>query len=174
MKKSLIVYYSRNGENYVNGNIIELNEGNTYHVARFIQQYTNGDMFEIKPIYDYSNNYNECKKQSKKELNNKTYPKLKQYPKNLDEYEVIYLGYPNWWGTYPMVVASFLKNAKLYHKTIVPFCSHEGSGFGRSIADIKQACPHNDVLKGFDIKGSQAEHSQFMVQQWLESIKEDI
>ena len=72
-------------------------------------------------------------------------------PYNIKDYDVIYLGYPNYWGTMPMAMFTFLENVNLENKVIKPFCSHEGSGFGRSIGDIKRICPKAQVEKGIDI-----------------------
>ena len=174
MKRILIAYYSRKGENYVNGQIKNLEEGNTSIIAKFIQKYTDGDMFEIETIKEYSKDYHECTKEAKEELNKGIKPALKNHITNIDDYDVIFIGYPNWWSTYPMAVLTFLEEAKLYHKTVIPFCTHEGSGMGRSVTDLKNVCQNCDVLEGKSIKGSIAKNSEITIKEWLEQIKEEL
>lgn len=173
MKKILIAYYSRKGQNYVNGNVVDLKEGNTSIVAKEIQALTGGDLFQIETIKPYAIDYTECTKEAKEELNQQAFPELKETI-NTEDYDVIFLGYPNWWGTYPRAVATFIKENNFFHKTIIPFCTHEGSGMGHSVSDLKKVCDHCDVLNGMNIRGSQARHSQEMVKQYIESIKEEL
>ena len=89
----------------------------------------------------------------------------KEYPQNLDDYDVIYLGYPNYWGTMPMVMFTFLENAKLTNKIIKPFCSHEGSGLGKSEIDIRKLCQNCTVKNGLAIHGANYEEEQ--LKDWL-------
>lgn len=173
MKKILIVYYSRKGENYVNGQIKNLEEGNTSVIAKYIQKYTYGDLFEIETVKEYSKDYHKCTEEAKEELDNKIKPELKNHI-DIDDYDVIFIGYPNWWGTYPMAVLSFLEEMKLYHKTIIPFCTHESSGMEKSISDLKRICLNCNVLEGKSIKGSIVKDSELSIKQWIEEIKVEL
>lgn len=137
MKKSLIVYYSRKGNNYVNGNIVNLKIGNTEVVANLIKEFTNADIFEVEPVKEYSLDYKECTNESKIELKNNARPELKSYIDSIDEYDNIFVGYPNWWGTMPMPMFTFLEHYDFNNKKVIPFCTHEGSQMGRSEKDIK-------------------------------------
>lgn len=89
---------------------------------------------------------------------------------NLDEYETIFLGYPNWWGTFPMAVFTFLESYDLSNKTIIPFCTHEGSSFGRSLRDLKRIYPQVEILEGFSVRGSSVKDAQKDVEKWLKGL----
>lgn len=139
--QSIVIYFSRAGYNYVDGEIKDLKIGNTEIIAKEIAKLTNSDIFKIEPMVEYSNDYSECIDEAKKDQRVGARPELKEFPNDLDQYDVIYLGYPNYWGTMPMVMFTFLENANLENKIIKPFCSNEGSGLGRSEEDIKKLCP---------------------------------
>ena len=145
--RSIVIYFSRPGYNYVNGEIKNLEIGNVEIIANKIAKLTNSDEFKIEPIHPYSNDYSTCIDEAKKDQRAKIRPELKRIPENLQEYDVIYLGYPNYWGTMPMAMFTLLENVNLENKIIKPFCSHEGSGMGRSQEDIKEICPKSQVEK---------------------------
>ena len=130
--KSIVIYFSRAGNNYVNGEIKELKIGNVEIIANKIAELTNSDTFKIEQQHPYSNDYSECIDQAKRDQRTEARPELKEMPNYLDKYDVIYLGYPNFWGTMPMAMFTLLENINLDNKIIKPFCSHEGSGLGRS------------------------------------------
>ena len=171
MSKSLIVYYSRIGSNYVNGKITNLTVGNTAVIAKKIQVLTGGNLFEIKTIKQYPEDYTETTEVSKVELRNNARPELSDHLKEIDNYDIIYLGYPNWWGTMPMAVFTFLESYNLKGKTIVPFCTHEGSGLGRSENDIERLCPESTVLRGIALRGSSVSRADEDVKNWLKNQK---
>ncbi len=167
IKKCLIAYYSRKGNNYVNGNIEYLPIGNTEVIAKKIKGFIGGDLFEIETLKPYPADYTETTEVAKIELRQNTRPELADRVKNFADYDVIYLGYPNWWGTFPMAVFTFLKSYDFSGKTIVPFCTHEGSGIGNSERDIKKLSPNAKVLSGIAIKGSSVANADYAVQSWL-------
>ena len=169
-KKCLIAYFSRRGQNYVSGRIVDLKVGNTEVVATMIQKTTRGDMFHIEPVTAYPNDYTETTEVAKKELLAKARPKLKGQVKDMDTYNIIFLGYPNWWGTPPMPVFTFLESYDFTGKTIVPFCTHEGSGMGHTEQDIVKACPKATVLKGIAIQGSSVGSADSEVSRWLDKL----
>ena len=107
---NLIVYYSRKGQNYWNGSIVDLAKGNTERVAEFVQKAVGGDLFEIETVREYSRDYMTCIDEAKAELQEKARPELKKYLDSLDGYDTIFVGYPNWWGTMPMCVYTFLEH----------------------------------------------------------------
>ena len=125
--KSIVIYFSRTGENYSVGVI---KEGNTAKVAKVVAAMTGSDIFEVKEADKYPVNYNECIARAKKEVQTKARPAFLGTAPDLSKYDTIYLGYPNWWGDVPMVVYTLLEKAKVDGKTILPFCTHEGSGLG--------------------------------------------
>ena len=167
MKKSIIVYYSRADENYVSGQIKTLRTGNTQIVAETLQKLTGAALYQIEQQQPYAKNYNECIKQAREDQNRNARPVLKGAPKNMQEYDVIYLGYPNYWGTMPMAVFTFLEDCDLSGKTIKPFCTHEGSGMGSSVTDIKKLCPEAVVEKGLAIRGANAAKAQPELEKWI-------
>jgi flavodoxin len=171
-KKYLIAYYSRKGNNYVGGNIVNLPIGNTEVIAKKIQSFIGGDLFEINTVKSYPIDYDETTNVAKAELRKNIRPELTDTVKNMDDYAVIYLGYPNWWGTFPMAVFTFLESYDFTGKTIVPFCTHEGSGMGKSELDIKNLCSNATVLPGIAIRGGSVAKTDNVVQSWLE--KQDL
>lgn len=169
-EKCLIAYYSRAGNNYVSGNIVNLPVGNTKVVADMIREITGGHVFRIDTIKPYPKDYSAITNVAKKELNDDARPELFGHLENMDSYNVIFLGYPNWWGTMPMPVFTFLDENDLSGKTIVPFCTHEGSGLGRSERDIAKLCPEATLLKGLAIHGSRISSAKKDVEGWLSEI----
>ena len=167
MSKILISYYSRKGQNYVNGDIKNLAKGNTEIVAEFIQKAVGGDLFEIDTMKEYPIDYTECTVVAKDELRQKARPELKNYLASIDEYDTIYLGYPCWWGTMPMACYTFLEHYDFSGKTIRPFTTHEGSGLGGSVSQIKKTCPTANVLTGLAIHGAEAAQSEKQVSSWI-------
>ena len=138
MSKKLIAFYSRADDNYVNGLIKTLEVGNTEVAAGIIKELTGADLFKLEQLKPYARDYNECIAQAQADQRQNARPDLKSFPEMLDEYDVIYLGYPNYWSTMPMAVFTFLEHFDFSGKTIKPFCTHEGSGLGSSLSDIKK------------------------------------
>jgi flavodoxin len=170
-KKLLIAYYSRKGQNYVNGKIVNLQKGNTEVIANKIKGFINGDLFEINTVKTYPLDYNETTIVAREELRKNARPELTAKVKDMENYDVIYLGYPNWWNTFPMAVFTFLESYNFTDKTIIPFCTHEGSGIGNSERDVKRLCPNATIMESIAIRGSSVESADNMVQSWLKSHK---
>lgn len=144
--------------------------GNTEVVAKIIHEMTEGDLFCIDPVNSYPEDYTETTEVAKTELRENTRPELSSHLENMDSYDIIFLGYPNWWGTMPMAVFTFLEEYDFSEKTIVPFCTHEGSGLGRSEKDIAKVCPKARLLKGLAIHGARASDAEKDVTDWLSNI----
>ena len=168
-KKILIAYYSRKGRNYLNGYIVNLAVGNTEVVSKIIQLQTGGDLFEIDTIKPYPEDYTETTKVAMEEKRKNSRPELTGTVENMDQYNTIILGYPNWWGTFPMAVFTFLESYDFSGKTIIPFCTHEGSGLGVSERDIRKICPKANVLSGMAIRGGNLKNAGELVNSWLVS-----
>ena len=167
--KILVVYYSRTGSNYVSGNIVNLPVGNTAAVAEIIREKTGADVFEIKTVKPYPEDYHETTDVAQAELKRNARPEIVGGVENLAQYDTIILGYPNWWGTMPMAVFTFLEKHDLSGKVILPFCTHEGSGLGRSVKDLKKALPQADVRRGLAIKGSRVYKKEPSISREVES-----
>jgi flavodoxin len=168
--KYLIAYFSRAGNNYVGGTIVSLPVGNTEVVAKMIGEMTGGDLFHIESVKEYPKDYTETTDVAKEELRTSARPKLTGHVKTMALYDVVFLGYPNWWGTMPMPVFTFLDGYDLSGKTIVPFCTHEGSGMGRTVADLRKTCPQSKVLEGLAIRGGDVKNARDEIGGWLKDI----
>uniref|UniRef100_S0DGQ3 Putative flavodoxin family protein n=1 Tax=termite gut metagenome TaxID=433724 RepID=S0DGQ3_9ZZZZ len=163
----LIAYFSRAGENYVCGALQNLSIGNTEVAAHMVQQAAGGDLFKIDPLAAYSADYSACIEEAKKDQKRGARPELKAYLPDIDGYDTVYLGYPNYWGTLPMAVFTFLERYDFSGKTIKPFCTHEGSGLGGSEADIKKLCPGATVEKGLAIVGCKVPGAEDAIKAWV-------
>lgn len=162
----LIAYYSRKGENYWAGSMKNLEKGNTERVAEFVQEAVGGDLFEIETVKTYSASYSVCCDEAQAELQQNARPEIKAAPESLDAYDTIFVGYPNWWGTCPMCIFTFLDRFDLTGKRIVPFCTNEGSGMGSSERDLADNYSTATVERGLSITGNKAEQSKDKVSAW--------
>lgn len=171
-EKCLIAYYSHEGNNYVSGKIVNLPIGNTKVVANMIQKMTEGDVLRIDTIKSYPEDYTETTNVAKKEQHDNARPELSSHVENMDFYNVIFLGYPNWYGTMPMPMPVFtlLEEHGFSDKNIIPFCTHEGSGLGRSEKDIAKLCPKATLLKELAIHGSRVNDAKIDVTNWLNKL----
>ena len=166
MAQNLIIYYSRKGENYVNGRIVDMKKGNTEICAEFIQKAVGGDLFEIETVDDYSKDYNKCTEEAKKELNENARPELKKYLDNIDSYENIFVCGPCWWGTYPVAVFTQLEKLDFSGKKVMALMTHEGSGLGSCERDLKKICKGASFGTGIAIHGADAAQSEKAVTEW--------
>ena len=156
MEKILTAYFSRRGENYFDGSIRYLEKGNTEIIAEAISEATGSDLFEIDTARHYADDYHSCTLEAKEELSHNARPALAHDLSDLSTYDTIFLGFPNWWGTCPMAIFAFLESHDFAGKRIIPFCTNEGSGMGRSEKDIARSAPGAKVERGLSIPGSQA------------------
>lgn len=168
VSKCLIAFYSRTGDNYVSGSIVHLAVGNTDVAAGMVRRATGGDLFEIETVDTYPADYTETTDVARVELRQKARPRLARQLESIDAYDTIFLGYPNWWGTAPMAVFTFLESHDFSGKTILPFCTHEGSGLGHSEEDIRRSCPGATVLPGLAIGGGSVQGAESAVRRWIE------
>ena len=170
--KKLVVYFSHTGENY---NVGYITEGNTAIVADMIADATGADRFEIAPEKSYPEDYNECIEVAKEEKQTGARPAIKG-DVAVEDYDIIFLGYPNWWGEAPMAVYTFIESHDWNGKTVIPFITHEGSGMGGTDRKIAQACAGADVAvgKGLAIQGKiaqeQRDSTQRSVEEWLNGL----
>lgn len=162
--KSLVVFFSHAGENYSVGNI---KVGNTKIVADYISEITGADQFEIVTHKYDGMKYTPLTELAQEEANNNERPPFEGTLENLDLYDTIFIGGPIWWGTYPMVMFTFFDTYDLNGKTIYPFTTHEGSGLGNVVSDIRRAYPNADVKKGFSIYGHEVRSNKAKVEKWL-------
>lgn len=164
--KILTAYFSHNGENYFSGKIINVKEGNTSIVAKKIAKITGSDLFEIKRETPYPENYRECVKEAVAEQKASARPALAEY-KDVSGYDAVILCYPNWCGTAPTPVFTFLQSADFSGKKIYPLCTNEGSGMGASEKDVKALCDDAFVGKGLAVRGGNAGDCDDELTAWL-------
>lgn len=166
--KNLIIYYSRKGENYVNGRIEDLKKGNTEICAEFIQKAVGGDLFEVEPVEDYAKDYHKCTEEAQKELRENARPALKKYVEDLNSYENVFVCGPCWWGTFPTPVFTQLEKLDFTGKKVMVLMTHEGSGLGNSERDIRKICKGATFGTGIAIHGADAAKSEKAVAAWAE------
>ena len=170
-KKILVVYFSRTGEEY---NVGTITKGNTAIVAEFIAQKVGANTFEIKAEPPYPDGYEECTALAKRELESNARPKFVANVDNRAQYDTVFIGFPIWWGAVPRVLLTFLEANDFSGKTIVPFCTHGGSGLAGTEREIAEACPNAKLLDGLAIVGKQCQDAPDAVRKdvdaWLTSL----
>lgn len=155
--KTLVVYYSRSG--------------NTEAMANQIQKLTGADIVRIETVKTYPEEYKETTEIAKEELNKNARPAIKGKVDNINQYETIFIGFPIWWGTHPMVIATFLESYNLDGKTIIPFCTHGGGGVEKGFTDVNNATPKSTHKKGLSLNGSKVGTASADIEKWLREIK---
>ena len=163
----LVAFYSRADENYFGGSMKYIEVGNTEKAAKMIAELTGAALFKIEQKVPYSADYRECVDQARKDKQENARPELVSLPENFDQYDEIYLGYPNYCGTMPMAVYTFLENLDFDGKKIHPFCTHEGSGLSGTESDIKNCSPNAIVEKGLAIHGSSVDSAKATLEKWV-------
>lgn len=151
--KTLIAYYSRTG--------------NTRTVAEQIHSRVGGELFQVHTSHSYPEAYRATTEQARRELDINFRPILTTQVPDMEAYTTVFIGYPNWWGTLPTALFTFLESYSFAGKTLVPFCTHEGTGLGRGPADVARLCPGATVLEGFAVRGGSAASAQGSVDRWL-------
>lgn len=142
---------------------------NTKTVAEYIHANVGGDIFQVTPKKPYPADYRETTRTARVELDGNARPELADTiaPETMKDYDVVFIGYPNWWGTLPMAMFTFLEQFDLTGKTVVPFCTHEGSGLGRGPADLETLCPGAVVAQGLAVRGGSVGSAEKDVAEWL-------
>ena len=177
----LIVYFSVpenadiEGVTAVSGASIVVRDGeklgNTQYMAQIIQQNTGGDIFRIETVQEYPLDHDPLVDMAAEEQDNEARPSLKALPENLEDYDTVFIGYPNWWGDMPMPHYTFLESVDLSGKTIIPFCPHGGSGFSRTVSEIAQMQPEAEVSEnGLAISRNDVDGSEDEIVDWLDSL----
>ena len=163
---TLVAYFSRAGQNYGHGGIIDLPKGNTEVLAEAIAADLGCDLFKIDTVDAYPADYYATTDQAKAELRENARPAIVGPLPSLDGVDAIVLGYPNWWGTVPMAVKTFLDSYDLTGVTIAPLCTNEGSGLGGSVRDLQRTYPAAKVASGLSIRGTDASGSTAKAISW--------
>ncbi len=166
MSNTLVIYYSRKGENYVNGSLKQIAKGNTEVVAEYIQEAVDADLFEVDTVKPYSDSYMTCIEEAKAELRENARPELKQELTDIAEYDNIVIAGPCWWGTYPMAIFTQLEKLDFTGKKVFALMTHEGSGQASSERDVKKYCKGATVGKGLAVHGGSVGTSKSVVEKW--------
>ena len=153
---TLIAFFSRADENY---NVGYIEKGNTHIIAEIIASYTGGELFHIERNTPYPTAYRECTDEAQREKNANARPALLE-DKDISEYDTIYLGYPNWWGDMPMPVYTFIESHDWSGKTVIPFCTHAGSGLSGTVSTLRSKLTGATVLNGLAIAGTTAQNDR--------------
>ena len=164
----LVIYFSRSGENYFGGELKNLEKGNTEVIAEYIQELTSCEIFKVEPAVAYPDDYMECIDIAQKQQQENARPDLKESLTDISEYDTIYIGFPNWWGTLPMPMWTQLEQLDFTGKMIKPFVTHEGSGFGDSEKDLKKLCEGGVIKRGLPIAGANVHDAKDTVKKWLD------
>ncbi len=167
MSKSLVIYFSRAGENYFGGVLKNIEKGNTEVIAEYIQDEASADLFKVEPVNEYPADYMKCIDVAQKEKDDDARPEIKDALTDISEYDTIFIGFPNWWGTLPMPMWTQLEQLDFTGKTVKPFVTHEGSGFGSSQRDLDKLCEGADIKKGLSIPGANVYDARDSVAHWV-------
>lgn len=155
-KKVLVAYFSWSG--------------NTRIIANQIKEITGGELFEIQTAKRYPEEYRSCTEIAKREKEADTRPELKTKVKDMETYGIIFTGYPNWWGTAPMAIWTFLESYELSGKTVIPFCTHGGGGEQNCFTDFRKHIGEAATEQGFITSGSRVNSTRSQVEKWLHNI----
>lgn len=156
MGNTLILYFSMSG--------------NTETVANYIHEEIGGDIVKLETVQTYPEDYDELVDYAREEQRDNTHPELETTIENIEQYDTIFLGYPNWWGDMPMPIYSFLDRYDLSNKTIAPFITHGGSGLSGTPANIANEEPDAVVTEGLAINGDDVDDCQDEVNEWLNEL----
>ena len=145
--------------------------GNTEQVAQIIQQETGGDLFEIAPATPYTDDYNELLDIAQQEQSDNARPELVHHVENMEDYDIVFLGFPNWWYTVPMAVHTFLEEYDFSGKTIVPFVTHGTGGLSSTIEDITADLPEDvTILEPIGVYRPEVDEAQPAIQEWISGL----
>lgn len=166
MADNLIIYYSRKGENYVNGRIENLKKGNTEICAEFIQKAVGGDLFEVQTVNNYAEDYHTCTEEAAQEVKDDARPALAHYLDNIDAYDHVFVCGPCWWGTFPMPVFSLIERLDFKGKKVMVLMTHEGSGLGNSESDLRKMCSGATFGNGMAVHGADSAKAEKAIAAW--------
>lgn len=144
--------------------------GNTGVMAHMIAEASGGELFSIRTVEQYPDNYNDTIEAGQAEKNNGVYPELSTHIENPDDYDTVFVGFPNWWYGMPMVMYSFFEEYDFSGKTLIPFCTSGGSAFSDAIREITGLEPEATVLDGLHIGGSSVSDGQDRVNEWVNEL----
>ena len=167
--KSLVVYYSHEGQNTVDFNVVQIKKGHTRQVAETIAKVTGADILRIVPKEEYPTDYEKCCERAKDEYEKNARPEIVIPLETIDAYDRIFIGFPIWYRRYPRVIATFVERFDFSGKTVYPFCTNEEGGFGLADMELASAvkAKGGNVELGLSVRGKNAEDCEAAVRRWL-------
>ena len=169
MANTLVVFYSRKGENHMPDGIQVLPKGHTAYAAEYIQTALDSDIFEIDTVKPYAAGYRECCMEAVEEFKTNARPEIKGFVDDIRGYDTIFVCFPCWCGTAPMCVFTFLEHYDLSGKKIVPLCTNEGSGLANAPAHLAKSCPGAVIAEGLAVRGHQVKDSAAQIADWAKA-----
>lgn len=167
--RSIVIYFSRADENYFGGSMRYISKGNTEVVAEYIKDITGADLFKVERKKPYAKDYMTCIKEAQDEQRESELPELVNYLDDISEYDVVFIGGPIYWGTFPQPMFTQLSKLDFKDKIIMPFSTHEGSGLASIVRDIKKYAPDANIKTGLSIVGSQVSNSKSKIESWIKA-----
>ena len=172
MKKILIAYFSHEGENLIDDELVTINKGNTAIAAEelyanLVGKGYNPLLFRIEEMIPYPREYSATLARSRQEKQDGSLPLINDGPNNFELYDIVFLGYPNWWGSIPAPLHSFLRDHDFKGKKVIPFVTHGGQDFLYSLDEIKSALPEVEVVKGFACAAAYINAAKFVIEDFF-------
>ena len=166
---SLVVFFSHEGQNSVNFDVKDLKKGHTRIVAEKIAELTGSDILRIEPAEAYPADYDECCKRAKAEADGSLRPEIKMPLQSLDAYDVIYIGFPIWYRSYPRVIATFIERFDFTGKKVRPFCTNEEGAFGMADMELDAAIRRRggETGRGLAVRGQNAATCDDAIRRWI-------
>ena len=168
--KALIVYFSRIGENSVGGKLEVISKGYTEIVAEKIAALTHGELYKLVPENEYPFDYASCVRRAREENEENLKVPFRDPKENLDDYDVIFVGFPNWYRTYPRIVATVLSKYSFIGKVVAPFCTNEEGAFGIGESELRFQVKGAVIKNGFACRGYDADKCDEALKEWLEKV----
>ena len=172
-KNILIAYFSHGGENLIEDRIVDLHgKGNTKVVAEALQKSlvekgAKANLFEIKPLIPYDNSYDATLARSRQEYQDGAVPLINDGPNGFEAYDIVFLGYPNWWGTIPAPILAFIRDHNFAGKTLIPFVTHGGQRFLYSVETIAKEAMNATLKEGFAVAAAYLEAAPSVIEDYI-------
>jgi len=166
MSQNLIVFFSMTGETYADGGVINLDKGYTHIAAEYIKEAVGGKMFRVEQTREYSTDHFTMIKEAKEELDSDEDPEIKEFIDSIDGYDVIYIGFPNWYNTMPGPLMTFLKHYDWNGKKIAPFVTSGGGSSGHAMTDLGKLCAGAEIMSELSVVGTEVEHLKNRIMDW--------
>ncbi len=172
----LVAYFSWADNAVVDGEVDVVSSpsvvspGNVQQLAVWVQEETGGDLFSIQVTDPYPSDWDACLERANDERSQNVRPQLVENVENIEQYDTVFVGYPDWWSDAPMLIYSFIESYDWNGKTLIPFCTSGGSGFGRSLEKLPDSAPGANILEGLHVSGSSVESASDEIASWISGL----